>query len=88
MTYLADMLGGKSENDLEKAVDRVFLNMSIQKGIGWFFDPDRKKRKLEEQLLEQSLATQQSILPESVQKVMSVLSYLPQDPRKLAKIFS
>lgn len=88
MTFLADMLGGKAETDLEKAVDRVFLNMSIQKGVGWFFDPDRKKRKLEEQLLEQSLATNQSILPENVQRIMSVLRYLPTDPRRITKIFS
>jgi len=57
MSYLTDLLGGKAESELESAVDRVFLNMSIHKGIGYFFDPDRKKRKLEEQILERSLTS-------------------------------
>lgn len=57
MGYLTDLLGGKPENELERAVDRAFLNMSIHRAVGSFFDPERRKRKLEEQLLERSLTS-------------------------------
>ena len=55
--YLSDLIGGKSETDLEKAVDRFFLNQSIAGVAGRLFDPDRRKRQLEEKMLEQSLTT-------------------------------
>jgi hypothetical protein len=55
MTYLADLLGGKSETDLEKAVDRFFLNRAIVSVSERFFDPNRRKRELEEKLLSRYL---------------------------------
>ncbi len=57
MSFLTDAIGGKPKNDLEGAVDRAFLNYGISRGVGWLFDPDRRKRELEEKLLERSLTS-------------------------------
>jgi hypothetical protein len=55
MTYLADMIGGKSETDLEKAIDRFFLYKGMGHVADRFLDPNKRKRELEEKLLERYL---------------------------------
>ena len=57
MSFLTNIIGGEPKNDLEGAVDRAFLNYGISRGVGWLFDPDRRKRELEEKLLERSLTS-------------------------------
>jgi hypothetical protein len=38
MSYLTELLGGKAENDLERAVDRFFLNQSIMNVTGYLIN--------------------------------------------------
>jgi hypothetical protein len=55
MYYLTDMLAGKSESDLERAVDRFYVNKGMSSLVSSFFDPDRRKRQLEEKILQKYL---------------------------------
>jgi hypothetical protein len=53
--YLMDLIGGQPETDLEKAIDRFFLGQSISNVTSKLFDPNRRKRELEEKLLQRYL---------------------------------
>ena len=57
MSFLTDILAGKAESDIERGVDRAFLNYSIHRGVASFFDPDKRKRELEEKLLDRALTS-------------------------------
>lgn len=74
--YLADLLGGKPETDLEKAIDRFFLNQSISNVTSSFFDPNSRKRKLEEQLLEKSLTSDNELSKLKMASYLTAPAYL------------
>lgn len=85
--WLSDQIGGKPESDLEKAIDRFFLNRTISNMASSFFDPDRRKRELEEKLLEQSLTSDD--FGSKIKNGISIASYLSNPSKKvLAKILA
>ncbi len=57
MSFLTDILAGKAESDIERGVDRAFVNYGIHRAVSSFFDPDKRKRELEEKLLERALTS-------------------------------
>lgn len=57
MSYLMDILAGKPESDLERAIDRFFVGQTAGNVVSSFFDPERRKRTLEEQALERYLTS-------------------------------
>jgi hypothetical protein len=55
--FLTDLIGGKAESDLERAVDRFFLGKTISSTVSSFFDPDERRKRLEIKLMEQALTS-------------------------------
>jgi hypothetical protein len=55
--FLTDLIGGKAESDLERAVDRFFLGKTISSAVSSFFDPDERRKRLEIKLMEQALTS-------------------------------
>ena len=61
MNYLMELLAGKPESDIERSVDRYFTGSTASSVIGSFFDPDKRRKQLENDALEKYLTSQSSL---------------------------
>ena len=58
MNYLMELLAGTPQSDIERTVDRYFAGSTASSVIGSFFDPDKRRKQLENDALEKYLTSQ------------------------------
>lgn len=74
MFSLMELLGGESKSDLERAVDRYYLGKGLSGAVSTFFDPDARRKKLEEQLIEKYLTSDSISEPDELFKRIASVS--------------